>query len=99
MGFPMAVYRSTSVDREAREGCRGLCDVEALPEARQNNVTVAMRYQHGGWITQHIVRMDPAFMQTETTLADLVSNLDPWSGVVPEALVLIVRQFAPSSRR
>jgi hypothetical protein len=73
--------------------------LEALPEARENKVTVGTPYQHGGWITEHLVRMDPAFMQAETALADFVANLDPWSGVVPEALILIVRRFAPRSRR
>lgn len=47
------------------EGCRGLCTLEGLPEARQNNVTVGVPYQHGGWITQYIVHMDQAFMQAE----------------------------------
>jgi hypothetical protein len=72
---------------------RAYATLEALPEARQNNVAVGVPYQHGGWIDQHVMRMDQAFMQAEVALRDFVANLDPWSGVLPDPVVGFARRF------
>ena len=99
LGFAIAVYRSTPAYGDTRESYRAYATLEALPEARQNNVAVGVPYQHSGWIDQHVIRMDQAFIQAEAALSSFVASLDPWSGVLPDPLVGFARRSASRSHQ
>jgi hypothetical protein len=73
--------------------------LEALPEARQTNVAVGVPYQKGGWIDQHVLRMDKAFMHAEAALSGFVANLDPWSGVFPDPFLRFARRIISRDRQ